>query len=61
LPQASRLEAALRQELGITAALIQGDRGVFDVRADGELVFSKKKTGRFPTNAEIVDLLRGGA
>jgi len=39
--------------------VIQGGRGVFDVRADGQLVFSKKKMGRFPTNAEIVDLLRG--
>jgi len=31
---------------------------VFDVRADGGLVFSKKAAGRFPTHAEIIALLR---
>lgn len=38
--------------------LIEGDRGIFDVRADGDLIFSKKTAGRFPTAAEILDVLR---
>jgi selT/selW/selH-like putative selenoprotein len=28
--------------------------GVFEIRADGRLAFSKKAAGRFPTDAEIV-------
>jgi hypothetical protein len=31
---------------------------VFDVVADGELVFSKHDSGRFPTEREIVEALR---
>jgi hypothetical protein len=31
---------------------------VFDVRADGASVFSKKKAGRFPTEAEVLTALR---
>ena len=51
----------IRQETGVAVELVKGDRGVFDVRVDGRLVFSKKASGRFPTNTEIVDLLRGQA
>jgi selT/selW/selH-like putative selenoprotein len=28
--------------------------GVFEIKADGRLAFSKKAAGRFPTDAEIV-------
>jgi predicted Rdx family selenoprotein len=31
---------------------------VFDVAADGRVVFSKHATGRFPDHAEIVQSLR---
>jgi selT/selW/selH-like putative selenoprotein len=27
--------------------------GVFEVRVDGRLAYSKKATGRFPTEAEV--------
>jgi len=30
---------------------------VFEVTADGRLVYSKKKTGRHPTHREIFDTL----
>ena len=39
-------------------ALLRGDAGVFEVSADGALVFSKKKTGRFPSDAEVIAALR---
>jgi selenoprotein W-related protein len=52
------LEAALKQELGLAAELIKGDRGIFDVRVDGELIFSKKTAGRFPRNGEISQIVR---
>jgi selT/selW/selH-like putative selenoprotein len=34
--------------------------GVFEISVDGQLKFSKKQTGRFPTDAEI-DALASGA
>jgi predicted Rdx family selenoprotein len=34
--------------------LIEGDRGIFDVKADGTLVFSKHAQGRFPRSGEVV-------
>jgi selT/selW/selH-like putative selenoprotein len=30
---------------------------VFDVRVDGELVFSKKIAGRFPEHDEIIEVV----
>ena len=49
------MEAALKQEPDLTLELIQGDRGVFDVRLDDSMLFSKKTEGRFPTAADIKD------
>jgi selT/selW/selH-like putative selenoprotein len=37
---------------------VRGDGGVFEVRADGVTVFSKKETGRFPNERETLDALR---
>ncbi len=42
----------------IAATDIPGGRGQFDVIRDGELVFSKHQTGRFPEHAEILAALR---
>ena len=44
--------------MGIDAKLIKGDNGVFDVVADGRLLFSKDDQGRFPENSEVLELLR---
>lgn len=35
--------------------LVKGDRGVFDVKVDGHLVYSKAQTGRFPMLGEVAD------
>jgi len=43
----------------VQAELVKGSGGVFDVAADGVLVYSKHRTGRFPDNAEVVAALRG--
>lgn len=48
----------MKQELRVEAELIEGGGGVYDVVADGEVVFSKHGAGRFPEDAEIVELLR---
>ncbi len=44
---------------GIDVELIAGSGGIFEVVADGRLVFSKKQRGRFPEAGEIVRLLSG--
>lgn len=36
---------------------MKGSGGVFDVMVDGQLVFSKKKEGRFPATEEVLALL----
>jgi len=43
--------------LGIQAELIKGSGGAFEVQLDGQAVFSKKTTGRFPNQNEVEDLL----
>lgn len=40
--------------------LISSTGGVFEVVADGTLVFSKKELKRFPEEGEIVSLIRRG-
>jgi selenoprotein W-related protein len=42
----------------VQAELVKGSGGVFDVTADGQLIYSKHQTGRFPDNAEVVQALR---
>jgi selenoprotein W-related protein len=37
--------------------MIPGGGGVFDVKVNGELIYSKFRTGRFPTNEEIIDMV----
>lgn len=38
---------------------MKGSGGVFDVVADGKLVYSKDETGRFPEAGEVTRLLGG--
>lgn len=51
--------AGLKKELGeaIACQLVQGDRGVFDVRVRSALLFSKHETGRFPRLEEVLAAL----
>lgn len=43
---------------GITASVTEGANSQFDVLADGELLFSKQREGRFPEDDEILATLR---
>jgi len=47
--------------LGVSAALDASHGGVFEVRVDGELIFSKKSLGRFPDDGEVVRLIQGSS
>ena len=51
------MAAALDREFGsmIKLALRTGSGGIFDVIANGHVVFSAHAMGRFPTDEEIVD------
>ena len=49
------MKAALEKACpGIEIELIKGKGGAFEIRSGDALVFSKKKSGRFPSNEEIV-------
>jgi selenoprotein W-related protein len=41
----------------IDVELIEGSGGAFEVRHEGELVYSKNQMGRFPDDGEIFDAL----
>ena len=42
---------------GHSAEIVEGEKSQFDVLADGDLVFSKQREGRFPEPHEILAAL----
>ena len=48
------MAAEIEQKFGLKPEYIKSGGGVFEVIVDGELVFSKKKLGRFPEHPEIL-------
>jgi selT/selW/selH-like putative selenoprotein len=44
----------LEQRYGAEIELVPGVGGVFEITVDGQLKFSKKQTGRFPTDDEVM-------
>jgi predicted Rdx family selenoprotein len=49
----------VRRELDVPASIERGETGEFTVWSDGELVYSKADTGRFPEPGEVASALRG--
>ena len=47
------MQAAIKDRYGITATLIEGAGGIFEVFIDGKSVYSNQTTYRFPENEEI--------
>lgn len=43
---------------GISAKDIPGGKGQFDVVRDGEILYSKHETGRFPEDDEVLSALQ---
>jgi len=41
--------------------LVTGSKGVFDVHVNGDLLFSKSETNKFPEDGELVKLIIGSA
>jgi len=48
----------LKREFGADIDLIKGDGGIFDVKVDGDMVFSKHSVGRFPNPGEVEGSVR---
>jgi selT/selW/selH-like putative selenoprotein len=53
------LAAVIDATLGVQAQLIPSVGGCFEVVVDGELVFSKNRVGRFPTDEEVLRVFHG--
>lgn len=54
---AQELLMTFGEELG-EVALLPGRGGVFDVRLNGETLFSRRREGRFPESKELKQLVR---
>jgi selenoprotein W-related protein len=53
------MEARIREEFpGVDVALVESSGGVYEVRVDGELIHSKKATGRHAEWEQVRDLIR---
>ena len=52
------MAAELKESLGLEVTLNPGSGGVFEVSCDGEIVYTKADTGRFPKAGEVTGILR---
>ncbi|NIQ93541.1 MAG: SelT/SelW/SelH family protein [Desulfuromonadales bacterium] len=50
----------LRERFDAHAELVESSGGVFEVAVDGRLLYSKKETGRFPDEDELLRQIAGG-
>jgi selenoprotein W-related protein len=55
---AQELLSTFAEEVGSVALTPDASGGVFDVRVDGALVWSRKEQGRFPESKELKQLVR---
>jgi selenoprotein W-related protein len=54
---AQELLTTFQKELG-EVALVPGAGGIFEVRLEGETIFSRRQQGRFPESKELKQLVR---
>ena len=54
---AQELLSTFETDLG-EVALVPGDSGVYEVRLDGDLIWSRKTVGRFPEAKELKQRIR---
>ena len=48
-----------KKNAGAEINLVEGSGGVFEITIDGELRYSKRELGRFPSDEEIERLVGG--
>jgi selT/selW/selH-like putative selenoprotein len=52
------LAATIKSETGVESELVCGGGGIFDVVVDGDTIFSKHDSARFPEPDEILSKIR---
>jgi len=50
----------LKKNLGAGIELVPGSNGIFDIKVDGKIIFSKFEQGRFPQPDELIRLIKKG-
>ena len=55
---AQELLTTFAEELGSVMLTPDASGGVFDVRVDGDMIWSRKERGRFPESKELKQLVR---
>ncbi len=58
LPKATSLVDEIKNHMQIKEELVASGGGVFEVKVDGDLIYSKKQTGQFPDEGKIVEMLK---
>ena len=51
------MAAAINKKFHTEPELIKGGGGIFDVKADGKLIYSRHQTGQFPEEQEVINAL----
>ena len=49
------MQEAIKKKYGITAGLVEGMAGIFEVSIDDKVAYSNQTTYRFPTDEEIFE------
>lgn len=57
-PRAVSLAAKVEKQFDVKVEMIPSSGGVFEVVADDKLIYSKKATGVFPGEGNVMDLLQ---
>lgn len=58
--RAASLAAQFRNTFGVDCELIPETDDIFDVLVDGNTVFSKQASGRFPKPGEVIEKVNDG-
>ncbi|MEO0603497.1 MAG: Rdx family protein [Myxococcota bacterium] len=58
MKRAVRVAAQIKQELDVSAELVKGSGGIFEVQVDGDVVAKKTREHGFPEDDAVVDAVR---
>ena len=58
LPRAASLAEKIKNQLSLETNIIRGSGGVFEITLNGQLLYSKKATGEFPSDAQAIELIK---
>jgi len=51
----------LKSALNVESTLVASSGGVFEIKVDGKLIFSKRSLERFPEDGEVQALIGSGS